>query len=312
MAWFRYRPYVSVSERRRQATRQMDDLRKKGVDIQPIEIAGRRITHTFWGTAWCEHLESFSDFKNRLPRGRTYVRNGSVCHLAMTQGLVEAKVMGSELYDVRVRIKTLSASKWEALRQRCLGQIGSLLELLQGELSENVMGVVTDRENGLFPLPGEIELDCSCPDWATMCKHVAAALYGVGARLDEVPSLLFELRGVNHADLIDADAALAVPAAAGAAGTKRLESEALGDVFGIDIDSEPIAADTSKRVPNRRAGAKKATRTKKKSAKKKSTRKKSVKKKAAGKKSTRKKAAARKAAPRRKKARAVRKNNRQS
>ena len=102
----------SVAERRRKAAKKMDALRKKGVDIQPVTIEGRKIASSFWGEAWCDHLESFSDFENRLPRGRTYVRNGSVCHMAVAKGEIEAKVSGSELYNVKVSIKTLPGKKW--------------------------------------------------------------------------------------------------------------------------------------------------------------------------------------------------------
>ena len=238
MAWYGWRPYVSVAKRRLQAHRKMDALRKKGANIQPVEIEGRKIAKTFWGEAWCDHLESFSDYENRLPRGRTYVRNGSVCHLAIKKGTIEAKVSGSEIYNIRVRIKTLPAKKWCAVKRRCSGQIGSLLELLRGNLSDNIMQVVTDRQNGLFPLPDEISLDCDCPDWAIMCKHVAAVLYGVGARLDQDPALLFRLRGVNHDELIDVNAQVAVPAATRRGGAKRLASDDLGDVFGIDLATD--------------------------------------------------------------------------
>ena len=171
--------------------RKMDALRKKGVNVQPVVIEGRKIAKSFWGEAWCGHLESFSDFENRLPRGRSYVRNGSVCHLAVAKGRIEAKVSGSELYNVKVAVKTLPGKRWNAVKGRCSGQIGSLLELLQGRLSDHVMAVVTDRQDGLFPSPKEISFECSCPDWAVMCKHVAAVLYGVGARLDAKPELLF-------------------------------------------------------------------------------------------------------------------------
>ena len=238
MAWYSWKPYVPVAKRRRQAMRQMEALRKKGGDVQPIAIEGRKIAKTFWGEAWCDHLESFSDFENRLPRGRTYVRNGSVCHLAIKKGKVEAKVSGSDIYNIRVRIKTLPAKKWGAVKRRCSGQIGSLLELLRGELSDNVMQVVTDRRKGLFPLPDEISFDCDCPDWALMCKHVAAVLYGVGARLDRDPALLFRLRGVNHDELIEVDTQVAVPAAARRGGVKRLAADDLGNVFGIDLESD--------------------------------------------------------------------------
>lgn len=248
MSWYYdWKPYVPVAERRRRAMKKMDTLRKKGVDVQPIEIEGRKIAKTFWGEAWCNHLESFSDYENRLPRGRTYVRNGSVCHLAVDKGQIEAKVCGSELYTVRIAIKTLPPKKWKEVKRRCTGQIGSLIELLQGNLSDQVMEVVTDRQNGLFPLPGEISLKCSCPDWASMCKHVAAVLYGVGARLDRLPELLFKLRGVDHEELIAADAEAAVSAATTSGRSKRLAAGDLSDVFGIELDA--ASQDQPSRAP---------------------------------------------------------------
>ena len=248
-------PYVPVAERRRQAAQKMNSLRKKGVDVQPVVINGRKIASSFWGDAWCEHLESFSDYENRLPRGRTYVRNGSVCHLAVTQGKIEAKVSGSALYSIAVSVKPLPATKWTAIKKRCGGQIGSLLELLQGKLSDHVMEVVTDQKDGLFPLPGEISFKCSCPDWAYMCKHVAAVLYGVGARLDSQPELLFTLRGVNHEELIAADAERAVAAATTRGKAKRLATSELGDVFGIEIQ------DSTAEEPVKKSGRKKSTPT---------------------------------------------------
>ena len=235
MSWYSWRPYVPVAERRARAQKKLAKLQKKGFCIKPVEIEGRKIAQTFWGEAWCDHLESFSDYENRLPRGRTYVRNGSVCHLEISRGEVHAIVSGSEIYTVTVAIKTLAPKKWQNVKKRCAGQIGSLLELLQGRFSKNVMTVVTDRQNGLFPLPGEISLHCSCPDWAVMCKHVAAVLYGVGARLDEAPELLFLLRGVDHAELIGAEVGLAAVATGARAGRRRIAEEALADVFGIEM-----------------------------------------------------------------------------
>jgi uncharacterized Zn finger protein len=282
MGWYNdWKPYVPVAERKRKAMKKMESLRKKGIDIQPIAIDGRKIAKTFWGEAWCDHLESFSDYANRLPRGRTYVRNGSVCHLAIEQGKIEAKVCGSELYTVQIVIKTLAAKKWNEVKRRCVGQIGSLLELLQGRLSDQVMEVVTDRQSGLFPLPGEISLKCSCPDWATMCKHVAAVLYGVGARLDHMPDLLFLLRGVNHEELIAADAEAALSAATTGGHSKQLAAGELADVFGIELDApgpehgaglEPScnAEPSSSAAPSLPgASAKKAKRSSRKPAKKK-------------------------------------------
>ena len=169
----------------------MNRLRKKGKDIQPVEIEGRTIARSVWGKRWCDHLESYSDYANRLPRGRAYVRNGSVCHLEVHPGRIDAIVSGSELYTVSVQIKKLKAAVWKSIKARCSGQIASMLELLQGKLSRQVMSVVSDRERGLFPKPREIDFTCTCPDWATMCKHVAAVLYGAGSRLDRHPEALF-------------------------------------------------------------------------------------------------------------------------
>lgn len=236
MAWGYddYPKYVPVAERRAKARRKMEKLRKEGRTIQPVEIDGRTIARSFWGKAWCKHLESFSDYSNRLPRGRTYVRNGSVCHLAVKPGCVEAVVSGSSLYNINIRIKKLGPDNWRAIKRRCAGQVGSMLELLQGKLSEQVMTVVTDREGGLFPLPGQIELDCSCPDWATMCKHVAAVLYGVGHRLDEQPELLFTLRDVDPQELIASE--LALPATTNG-DVQTVADDRLSDIFGIDLET---------------------------------------------------------------------------
>ena len=229
-----YPRYVPVGVRRAQAARALRDMRARGQSVQPVELLGRAITRSFWGRRWCEHLESFSDYANRLPRGRTYVRNGAVCHLAIDPGGVEALVAGRALYRVVVRIRTLKRPAWKAIKAACAGQIGSVLELLQGRLSDHVMEVVTDRGAGLFPNPGEIELACDCPDWATMCKHAAAVLYGVGSRLDDSPELLFRLRGVDEAELIAAD--LTLPREAATADT--LADADLGSIFGIDLDTD--------------------------------------------------------------------------
>ncbi|MBE0534417.1 MAG: helix-turn-helix domain-containing protein [Phycisphaerae bacterium] len=247
MSYYDWRPYVSVAQRRAQAKRRLKQLEKKGQVICPVEIDGRTIASSFWGKAWCRHLESFSYYSNRLPRGRTYVRNGSVCHLAVKAGLIEAMVSGSSLYNVAVRIKPLGDSVWKSIRRECSGRIGSLLELLQGRLSEQIMSIVTNREKGLLPLPGQIEFSCDCPDWATMCKHVAAVLYGVGNRLDSRPEDLFTLRGVDAGELITAD--IVLPAGDGTQTEKTFSDGQLADIFGIDLDEdgENRAAQTSVR-----------------------------------------------------------------
>ena len=227
-----WKSYVPASARRAKAQRAMAKLRKKGFEIRPVEIEGRKIAKTFWGQAWCKHLEKFSDYSNRLPRGKSYLRNGLVCHMEISKGNIEALVSGSEMYSVSVMIAPLGSKRWNSIKKRCMGQIGSVLELLQGKLSDNVMEVVTHPETGLFPHPDEIELDCDCPDWSYLCKHLAAVLYGVGAMLDRKPELLFELRGVNHEDMISADISIS-----DRPGKRRRISGDAGDVFGIDLDS---------------------------------------------------------------------------
>jgi uncharacterized Zn finger protein len=202
MSYFGWRPYVPVAEKRRQAERKLAKLKKQGQSVAPVKIEGRAIAKSFWGKSWCENLERYSDYENRLPRGRTYVRNGSVVDLKITKGEVAAVVAGSELYKVKIAIKPVTATRWKAICRDCAGAIDSLVELLQGRLAKGVMDRICRESDGLFPAPGEIQLSCSCPDWADMCKHVAAVLYGVGARLDEIPRLLFVLRDVDEGELL--------------------------------------------------------------------------------------------------------------
>src|SRR5215216_3037047 len=204
MSFHEWRPYVSVAERRRQAERELAKLKKRGQAIAPVTVAGRAIANSFWGQSWCTNLERYSDYANRLPRGRTYIRNGSVVDLQIAKGQVTAMVAGSALYRVDVAIAPVTALHWKAICRDCAGRIDSVVELLQGRLDKGVMDRVCREQDGLFPAPKEIKLSCSCPDWADMCKHVAAVLYGIGARLDQKPQLLFVLRGVDENELLAA------------------------------------------------------------------------------------------------------------
>jgi len=232
-----FAPYVSVAERKKQAAKKIATLQKKGKSIHPVRIEGRAIARTFWGKAWCDHLENYSDYSNRLPRGRTYVRNGSVIDLQIAEGSVQALVSGSSIYTVKITIHPLEKPRWKVLIEECSGKIDSLVELLQGKFSGGVMEVITHREKGLFPSPKQISLHCSCPDGAVMCKHVAATLYGVGARLDESPELFFRLRGVDHSELITAASRSSVTKR-GAKTDKLLESSDLSKLFGIELEGD--------------------------------------------------------------------------
>jgi uncharacterized Zn finger protein len=233
-----WKPYVSVAKRQAKAKRHVTKLAKKGRRILPVEISGRKIATTFWGTAWCENLESYSDYENRLPRGRTYVRNGSVIDLQIKHGCVTAIVSGSEIYELKIDVSPINKTNWKKIKQDCSRSIDSLIDLLQGQFSKGVMERLTRQEGGLFPKPKEISVQCSCPDWAVLCKHAAAALYGVGARFDSAPEMLFLLRGVDHLDLIRQAVDGANLDAAFASGkSDQLASEDLGELFGIDIEA---------------------------------------------------------------------------
>lgn len=236
-------PYVPVAERRRKAERLVASLKKKGRVCQPVVIEGRAIARTFWGKNWCDNLEAYSDYSNRLPRGRTYVRNGSVVDLQIAEGKISALVSGSEVYKVDISVHALEKRLWQAILTECAGKVASLVELLQGRLSDAVMEVVTRRGGGLFPVPKQISFRCSCPDSASMCKHVAAVLYGAGARFDSQPELLFLLRQVDPQELIRQAGSLPVTETSTATSEhRRLESADLSSLFGIELDETPVAA----------------------------------------------------------------------
>jgi uncharacterized Zn finger protein len=251
MSYYEWRPYVPVAERRRQAERKLAKLAKTGQVISPVKIEGRVIAASVWGKAWCTNLERYSDYASRLPRGRSYVRNGSVVDLQIATGEVSARVAGSELYAVTIAIVPVSNARWKAMCRDCAGSVDSLIELLQGRLAKGVMDRVCREGDGLFPAPKEIKLRCSCPDWADMCKHVAATLYGVGARLDAHPELLFALRGVDQKDLI-ARAGEGLPSAKAApAATKVLAEDDVAALFGLDMagsDDSPVVVAAPRRA----------------------------------------------------------------
>jgi uncharacterized Zn finger protein len=265
--YFQWKPYVSVAERRKKAERAAARYRKKtGKTLSPVTATRGAIAKTFWGKAWCDNLERYSDYSNRLPRGRTYVRNGSVIDLRIAAGEVSAQVMGSDLYRITVNIAAVPKAQWHSLGSDCAGSIDSLVELLQGRLSKGVMERICRPQTGLFPSPKEIKFNCSCPDWAAMCKHVAAVLYGVGTRLDEQPELLFTLRKVDAKDLVArAGASLPLARKAPAAG-KMLDQSKLAEVFGIEMADAVVPDLHAKAAPVKKTRVKKKTPTRRKKA----------------------------------------------
>jgi uncharacterized Zn finger protein len=248
-----YPSYTSVASREKKAQKEVAKRTKKGELLNPIKVQGLKIARTFWGNEWCTNLESYRDYENRLPRGRTYVRHGSVIDLQIEPGKVAALVVGTDCYKVTIKIARLAETRWKTVRQKCSGEIGSLLELLQGKLSDEVMRVITNRGAGLFPAPAEIKFNCSCPDWAVMCKHVAAVMYGIGARLDETPELFFTLRQVDHRELItELDA---TELGRKKTSRKTVAESDLADVFGIEIEAAQPAKAATKESATRESAA---------------------------------------------------------
>ena len=248
--YYGWSPYASLAERKRRAVREVQKLGKKGHPASPVTVEGRTIATTFWGKAWCDNLERYSDFANRLPRGRSYVRNGLVIDLDIAPGTIKALVSGSRIYKVAVHVTPVTKARWKSICRDCAGGIDSLVELLQGRFSKGVMERVCLQEKGLFPSPEEIKFSCSCPDWAAMCKHVAAVLYGIGARLDKQPELLFTLHQVDQNELI-AKASSEFPLTRKRPNVERiLGRDDLSELFGLDIVRDKT---TSASLPGARA-----------------------------------------------------------
>jgi uncharacterized Zn finger protein len=257
-----WKRYVPVAARRERARKASAKASKAGEALEGVFLDSRTIAHTFWGKAWCTNLETYSDYENRLPRGRTYVRNGSVIDLKIGPGQVQAQVFGSSRYQIKILIAPMEAKRWQALVRECTGSIASLVELLQGKFSHAVMEHICAARTGLFPSPQEIKFACSCPDWAAMCKHVAAALYGVGARLDDKPELLFVLRQVEATDLLTSQAVELPSQGMEPTRALHLEEAQLADVFGIELampppgkDAAPSQAGEASPVATRRGAA---------------------------------------------------------
>jgi uncharacterized Zn finger protein len=268
MSYYGWKPYVPVGERKKQAEKAAAKAKKAGKNYAPIAAYRGALAKTVWGKAWCDNLEAHSDYDNRLPRGRTYVRNGSVIDLQISAGKVEALVMGSSLYEVEVTVKPVAPAQWKSICKDCSGSIASLVEILRGKLSTSVMERLCQPGTGLMPVAKALQFSCSCPDWADMCKHVAAVLYGVGARLDHQPELLFTLCNVDAKELIQAAGSdLAAPRKAPTS-AKVLDEAFLGDVFGLEmaeaLDDEVVAAKPTaiKKVAAKKAAAKKVAASK--------------------------------------------------
>lgn len=244
MSYWRFPRYVSVAEKKAKAEKKLKQLKKKMPGIKPVVIEGNTLARTWWGKSWNKNLERYADYTNRIGRGRSYVRHGAVLDLKIDSGKVTSLVQGStsKPYEVVINIKAISQTNWRAIKKQCKGQLKSLQDLLTGKFPKALGEIFFTEGKGLFPDPQAISFNCSCPDWASMCKHVAATLYGIGARFDEDPSLFFKLREADTEDLI----ARAVKDKTGEllARTKKKSAKVIDDadlagIFGIDMDNKP-------------------------------------------------------------------------
>ena len=274
MAYWRYPRYVSVAEKRATAARKLNQLKKKNPDIQPIVIEGRAIAKTWWGKSWNLNLESYADYSNRIGRGRSYVRHGAVLDLQVSAGQVKSLVQGSRTtpYSVTIKIKGISKKIWQNMKAACAGKLDTLPELLNGKFPKALGEIFTAQGRGLFPSPREIGFDCSCPDWAYMCKHVAATLYGIGTRLDEDAGLFFKLRKAKIDDLIQQtleDQSYKMLEKAEKMSSGKIAESDLSGMFGIDME-EGLDLDFPK-TDKKAAGSRKKPRKAAKAAKTKET-----------------------------------------
>ena len=237
--------YQNVARRRALAEKRAAELAEElSRDLSPATSKGKKIASTFWGQAWNRNLERYEEYEFSLPRGRSLLKNGQVLDLQIQRGQIAAWVSGELLCEVNVRIQELDPARWQSFKQRCAGQIQSVVALLQGQFPEGVMQTVTDQREGLFPEPDEIRFVCNCADYADMCEHAAAAAYAVSVRLDEEPALFFLLRGVDPAELLsDATQGLAGDIAQQAGSSGEAGFDDLSSLFGIDLDAGNDAPD---------------------------------------------------------------------
>ena len=250
--------YETVAEKKAMAAKKLEQLRKKKPSIAPVVIEGNTLARTWWGKSWNRNLERYADYSNRIGRGKSYVRHGAVLDLKIEGGQATALVQGTRVkpYEVVIRIAPITKTNWDRIRKQCQGELRSLSDLLDGKFPKELGDIFLAEGKGLFPTPKEISFSCSCPDWASMCKHVAAALYGIGTRLDENPLLFFTLRQADTNELV----ARAVQektgdllARAGKKSSRVIDDADLSGLFGIDMDAKPDFSAVSKPVAAKRS-----------------------------------------------------------
>ncbi|MGB5156271.1 MAG: hypothetical protein WBN77_02420 [Desulfobacterales bacterium] len=258
--WNYYPRYVSVGEKKEKAQKQLKKLLQKDPGITPVILEGNRLAQTWWGKSWNLNLERYADYSNRIGRGRSYVRMGAVLDLKINSGRVDAIVQGTRTkpYDISIKIEAISLLVWNRMKAAAAKELDSLQDLLAGKFPKALGEIFMEKDNGLFPSPKEIKFNCSCPDWASMCKHVSATLYAVGARLDEDPGLFFKLRQVKMSDLIShalKDRTSNLLQSAEKKTARVMDDSALSDIFGIDLDTDTVAETTAAYNPAKKKEA---------------------------------------------------------
>lgn len=251
MSYGRWPKYVSVAEKKAKAEKKIQQLRKKNPNLKPVILTGKALATTWWGKSWNKNLERYADFSNRIGRGKSYVRHMAVLDLHIKKGTITALVQGStnRPYKVAITIAPIARNTWQKLQKQSTTELSSLPDLLAGKFPKGLQDIFMAKGQGLFPSVKEIELTCDCPDWATMCKHVAATLYGVGARLDEDPSLFFTLRQVSIDELVSQavqEKTASILTTTSAPKDTFIADDNLGDLFGITLDTEIDFTSTKK------------------------------------------------------------------
>lgn len=252
--FWKNQPYVSVAEKRKKAEIKLAQLKKKNPAIKPVIIEGSAIAASWWGKSWNKNLEGYADYSNRIGRGRSYVRHGAVLDLQIKPGEVSALVQGSTArpYEVTINIDPIAKRTWNRLTKESEGKLDSLPGLLAGKFPKAIGELFTERGKGLFPTPKEIRFSCSCPDMASMCKHVAAALYGVSARMDEEPALFFTLRNAELEELVSRavkSKSEELLKKAEKKSSRVIEDMDLSAIFGIQLDENPGLAAKENLLP---------------------------------------------------------------
>lgn len=262
-------PYISKAEKIERAEKvKIKLMKKKGVILEPIALESQVIARTWWGKSWNNNLERYADFQYRLGRGRSYVRCGSVIDLKIIANEINALVMGSDSspYTIKVKIDKLDNKSQSSLMEKSRTSLDSMHSLLAGEFPMDLKDEFFKQGTGIFPTPKELHFNCSCPDVAKMCKHVAAAMYGVSARLDQKPELFFLLRGVNIDDFVNTLIEKEREKILTRAKTKSSRSivadtDEISELFGIDVDDN--SSDLQMIVPVKKTTKKSSIKVKK-------------------------------------------------